>query len=138
MLEFVLLLPLFMFFITFTVDMGRVMFMHGVLQDATYQAARNGAQSGLPQDPSVRTTFDRAVDEAPSMDADRIASFDAGPATCGSGTNAYVRVSSTYSADFITPGFSTLLGIFAGENKGPEGDWQLGARAVARCEVTRQ
>jgi hypothetical protein len=46
MIEFALILPIFMFMIMFTLDMGKMVLMSGAMQDATFSAARTGAQLG--------------------------------------------------------------------------------------------
>ena len=46
MLEFAMLLPIFMFLIVFTFDMGRLVLTTVALNDVTQQAARSGAQVG--------------------------------------------------------------------------------------------
>jgi hypothetical protein len=45
-IEFAILLPFFIFFITFAVDMGRITMLQAALQDAVQQVARGGAQNG--------------------------------------------------------------------------------------------
>ena len=45
-IEFVIMLPFFLFFITFAVDMGRLTMLQAAMQVNTQQVARSGAQIG--------------------------------------------------------------------------------------------
>jgi Flp pilus assembly protein TadG len=139
MIEFAMVLPLFLFILLFTVDMGRMVLLQAALQDATQQAARSGAQVGgaNKNGNKSQTTFNEAVSNAPGMTTSRISEFSV---LAGSSCTAFqpnVTIRTAYQADFVTPGLSTLLGVFTGDERGPEADWTLRATSVARCEVLR-
>lgn len=137
MLEFALLLPLFLFLIFFTVDMGRLILTRGMLIDATQQAARTGAQvgdAGNPYTGASRQAFDRAIELNPGMSLDHVAAFTVEEgAPCG----RYVTISSAYDFRFITPGLAQAAGIFTGQQTQEFATMRLDAASVARCEVTR-
>lgn len=143
MIEFALILPLFIFFILFSIDAGRLMLLRAELQDATQQAVRAGAQVGGAEfngfSPS-RDAFDRAVSYAPGLEAARVQSFEIlGPPTnkCGTGSVAttHVTISTEYRAQLVTPGLGALLDIVTDNVSVPGDGWILRATSTARCEV---
>ncbi len=140
MLEFAMILPALVFTLLFTVDMGRMVLLQSALQDATQQAARAGAQVGGAGNGSTgtsRVAFNGAIDAAPGMTRSRVSSFVVNDGfRCRVG-ESYVEVTTRYRADFVTPGLTSVLGIFAGEDRDPASDWTLEATSVARCEVAR-
>ena len=138
MIEFAMILPLFLFLMLFTVDMGRMVLLQAGLQDATQQSARAGAQvGGASISNRSRITFDSAIDAAPGLESGRVSRFTINSGgTCSAGqTN--VTIDARYSASLITPGLTALLGVFAGQDGQDAGDWSLSATSVARCEVLR-
>ena len=161
MLEFVLILPLMLFTILFTVDMGRVILVNGAMHDAAYSAARAGAQVGggglhyqsgnnVCQNNTVcpegsgavaRRAFNAAVEVMPGATMSELAPTvrvvtgsvcSASPVHAG---NAYVTVSATYSTRLLTPGLAQALAITGGDIQ--SGRWQSEVVAVARCEIVR-
>lgn len=161
MLEFVLIVPLLMFTILFTVDMGRVILVNGGMHDAAYSAARAGAQVGggglhyqsgknVCQNGTVcaegsgavaRRAFNSAASTLPGAQLSELAPTvrittgsvcSANPVHAG---NAYVTVQATYSTKLLTPGLAQALSITGGDIQ--SGRWQSEVVAVARCEIVR-
>jgi Flp pilus assembly protein TadG len=141
MLEFVIILPLFLLLIVFIVDVARVLMVNNAVTTATYRAARDAAIRGgtdvyCGAERCYQRTFDQALSEVPGGSA---ATVDpAGPrvvsgARCTSGSvtlaDSVVTLETTYSLSLLTPGLATLLGTGSG---GWEG---ISVSAVARCEV---
>lgn len=143
MIEFALILPLFIFFILFSIDAGRLMLLRAELQDATQQAARAGAQVGGAELNGItpsRDAFDRAVSYAPSLAAERVQGFTIlGPTSkkCGTGSVAatHVTIATEYRAQLITPGLGELLDLVTNDVSVPGDGWILRATSTARCEV---
>lgn len=137
MIEFALVIPAFLFLIMFSIDMGRAVFYSGVLHDAVQQAARTGAQVGMAgtdRAGPARSAFDRAVDAAPGMSVDRVASFRVVSGTvCGT----YVTIRAEYRMPLVTPGLARLAAMAGGSRQPGFNEVLLGATSVARCEVTR-
>lgn len=138
-LEFALLLPLFLFMLLFSIDMGRMVLISGAVHDAAFVAARAGAQVGdtgpNPGGASARA-FASAVEIVPGAEQSRASVLEVSGA-CQEPYNLNVRVKVSYRVQFITPGLTTLLGMVNGERRAPEGDWILPAVGIARCEVVR-
>ncbi len=154
--EFAILLPFFVFFITFAVDMGRLTMLQSAVQDATQQVARAGAQSGgwdfisgtycsagtgvcapnsapyklmqstLNQIPFANGSYVKSV----SSYASDYGTTYAGP-FCVNNTGSYIVAKSQYDARyvFLTPGLYALMGAALGSH------WYLNATAVARADV---
>jgi Flp pilus assembly protein TadG len=145
LLEFAFVLPMFLFMITFAIDMGRMTFISAVLQDSAFTSARAGAQvggAGSATTGESRKAFDSAVALLPTGQQGRISGFKVAtgatcvkeaPTTSTRPDNRYVTIKIKYTVPLITPGLRKLLDATA-PNEGP---WQLGATGIARCEVVR-
>jgi Flp pilus assembly protein TadG len=145
MLEFALILPFFLFLVFFTVDMGRMTVLSGILSDSAYVAARSGAQRGganINGDQNVIRTFERVQTNIPDLGADDPAQITIVNGTCSSttGANSYIVVDVTKDVDFITPGLGALLNMAGGGDGtgGPElSTWTLSSRGTVLCEIVR-
>jgi Flp pilus assembly protein TadG len=133
LIEFVFILPLFLFLVLFSVDMGRMMVAYGVLSDATYVAARAGAQAGSPA--PVTAAFNQAITATPvRAGPSRIVSVTG---TCRQANpDRFITVTASQDVAFITPGLGQLLAVFDGQGA-DTGPWSLTARGSVLCEVVR-
>lgn len=135
MIEFALMLPMFLFFVLFSIDAGRLMLMRASLQDATQQAARAGAQVGGAVQGNVSVlAFDEAIELAPGMNPSRAVMVVLAGNRCTT-SQKYVTVRSTYEAQLATPGLDNLLRMISRGSTGPSGGWTLRATSTARCEI---
>ena len=151
MFEFALLLPLIIFLISFTIDMGRLVSLNSTLHDATAVAARAGARQGfaghIPGGQLCQTKFSSGA--YPSYEAfcesfrpldgvvlDSIELLTPSPEGvdrwCSriSESNLYVTVRASATLNFITPGIETVI-------KAAQGGRSVVSVGVARCEVAR-
>lgn len=162
MMEFVLILPLMLFVVLFTVDMGNVIFVNGTMQDAAYSSARAGAQVGggsmttdgrfpcgtTKTSTSCRqgaswTAFNAAVQNVPGYTSKQISGAQMQILTGGKCTAAatpsrsdnHVTVKVTYNHKLLTPGLSVLMS-WSG-SKIDNGAWAMSVTASSRCEVVR-
>lgn len=157
MIEFALVLPMFLFLIVFTIDMGHLILMSGSVQDATHTAARVGAQLGGAgvntnsgggiacgngsrncNSDAYRALTD-TVAQIPT--ADTLGQLEHMEIATGSrcttgGADDHVTLRVRYSTRLVTPGLSALLSFVSGKPENYE-SWNLNATAVARCEVVR-
>jgi len=139
LIEFVMVIPLFLFLAVLAVDAGRWVLLRSELQDATQQAARAGAQVGgaaVAVGDGQRWseyTFNRALNAYGFSAAGRTFAVVSG-ATCNSAEaspDRYVTVTTSYQVtNPLTPGLTSLLNGF---NMGPI---TLRATSVALCEIT--
>lgn len=139
MLEFVMILPMFLFLVFFTVDMGRMTMLSGMLSDTAYIAARAGAQHGTREVAGrdvIQEALDRVEGNMPTFGADNPIQLTQANARC-SGPQSHVEVEVTKDVDFITPGLSSLLGAFGGGSSVNLNTWTLRSRATVLCEVSR-
>lgn len=156
MIEFAFILPIFMFLLLFTIDMGQVILMSGAMQDATFSAARAGAQvggasvdartgttvcgrTGACSSGSTYRTFARAADQIPfaaTKSATKLSIRSGGVCTT-TGADSHVGIDVTYNVRLLTPGLNSMLGLMNGTNGGKDADWAMKATAVARCEIVR-
>lgn len=160
MLEFALILPMFMFMMMFTLDMGHLVLMSGAMQDATFSAARTGAQVGgagidtratgqgavCPNGEPCKSgsTYRSLMESAAQIPGyNRLGKVESMKvvhgAVCLDGANDHVQIKVTYSTDLVTPGLTSLLKMVAAD-KGPTPNydhWTLTATGIARCEVIR-
>lgn len=162
MMEFVLILPLMIFVVLFTVDMGNVILVNGAMQDAAYSAARAGAQVGggslTPQGTypcgttQTSTTcrqgaswsaFSSALKAIPGHTSNQITDARmqivtggrcAARATTARSDN-HVTVKVAYNQKLVTPALSTLMS-WSGANI-DKGAWKISVTASSRCEVVR-
>jgi Flp pilus assembly protein TadG len=138
LLEFMFVLPLFLFLALFAVDMGRVMLAYGALSDSTYVAARSAAQAGDAKKnggDSVNAFYD-ALSAVPGIDTPLSAKLTITNGVCTT-TNKYIRMTGSKSFTFVTPGLGTVLSVFTGDNNSIGGAWSMSAKAVVLCEVVR-
>lgn len=156
MIEFAFILPIFTFMLLFSLDMGHLVLMSGAMADATFSAARTGAQvggagydvtsgnlvctGGTCQSGTTYASLMSTVSQIPgyrSLVSGTAMSITSG-ARCQAGTNDHVSIKTTYTAQLATPGLSALLGMFNGGNSAPsDKNWALSSTAVARCEIIR-
>jgi hypothetical protein len=151
MFEFALLLPLVVFLIGFTIDMGRLVSLSTTLHDATAVAARAGARqgfagtvpggqtcppSGVPAtgaNPSYEAFCDAFINIPGTKLLSVRVETPSGNGECNRalGENGlYVRIYAKAHLDYITPGIETIVAAAAnGED--------LASRGIARCEVAR-
>lgn len=163
MLEFAFVLPILMFVLLFIVDMGHLMLMSGAMQDATFSAARTGAQVGgaaIDANGTGRivcggdgangnpcragSTYRSLLDTAQqipgygSLGSMREMTVVHGAVCRDDGTNDHVELRTTYRTSLVTPGLGAMLNLMSpGANSSADGEWTLSATAVARCEVIR-
>lgn len=137
LIEFAMVIPLFLFLAVLAVDAGRWMLLRSELQDATQQAARAGAQVG-GGDKIVgdgqrwsEYTFHQALDAYGFSAAGRTFRVVSGGICESTGSNRYVTVTATYRiTDPLTPGLTSLLEGINGESI------TLRTTSVALCEIT--
>ncbi len=151
MFEFALLLPIVVFLIGFTVDMGRLVSLSSTLHDSTAVAARAGARQGfagsIPGGPpcselaryGANPSYDAFCEAFRPISGSRLVSVELrSPATDGSGrwcsrnseSNLYVSFRARAHLDYITPGIESVIAVTRGGR-------DLVATGVARCEVAR-
>lgn len=136
MVEFALLLPMFLFFIVFSIDAGRLMLLRAELQDATQQSARAGAQAGDARRGNVsRIAFNEAIELAPGLDQAGIRRFVIAEGSPCITSNPYVTIRTEYNAALVTPGLESLLGLISRGSQSSSGQWVLRAVSTSRCEV---
>lgn len=144
LIEFAITLPLFLMMLLFALDMGRIVFLSGVLHDAAFTSARAGAQVGGGvtnvtgvQSNTSQVAFEEAMEAIPGNSVSEFKPVQVVTGqTCSRQTghkDNYVTVNVSHDVDFITPGLNSLLNIFQGQGN----SWELDAVGVARCEVTR-
>ena len=138
MLEFVLVLPMFLFLVFFTVDMGRMTMLSGMLSDSAYIAARAGAQHGtrnIAGRDVIAEALTNVEENMPSFGAEEPMELNVLNSTC-TGPQSHVEVEVSKRVEFITPGLGTLLGMPGGGGEDFDA-WTLRSRATVLCEVSR-
>lgn len=147
MLEFIIILPMFLFLIVFMVDMGRVIMVATAVQEATYRSARASAIAGgadlLVTDSqgglgSVSdAAFFQALEETPGgRSAENISLSTVSGGRCEqSEPNNFVTIQATYDVKFLTPGMGGLLRLAGGGTTELGTSYSLQAVSVSRCEV---
>lgn len=141
LIEFAFVLPIFLFLIIFSIDVGQLLLLKGAFQDATYAAARAGAQSGEPGrvgSGDSQQQFDRVKSQIPGISLDKASVTAVSPERCRNNVGAdQVRVSTLYKADLATPGLTALLNLISGKGgDATDPTFNLEQTAVARCEIT--
>jgi Flp pilus assembly protein TadG len=136
MLEFAMLLPIFVLLIVFTFDMGRLVLTTVALQDAVQTAARAGAQVGGADIGGLRSSeraFQETVAAAPALDPAKVLSTSTpnGARCTIAGSSRFVAYSAEYDFSFLTPGLYQLV------SAAMPGDFSIAATGVSRCEVVR-
>lgn len=162
MLEFALILPIFMFMLLFTIDMGHLILMSSAMQDATYAAATTGAQvggAGIDTSGSgmlvcnngttcrAGSTYRSLTSSASQIPGyGKLGSLDSSTpmvivhgATCvDDGVNDHVVIRTKYSTSLLTPGLGALLKMMSGSSNGvSDNGWVLTSTAAVRCQVIR-
>lgn len=150
MFEFALLVPLVMFLIAFTIDMGRIVSISSTLYDATSVAARAGARVGysglMPEKNICKNVISNS---APSYHAfceayrpiagaelitvaviSPLSEDGIGSCASNSHSNSFVTIRSTAKVDLLTPGLESLLTAI---RKGS----QISTIAAAKCEISK-
>lgn len=167
MLEFAIVLPIFLFMMLFTIDMGTVILISGSVNDVTYSAARAGSQSGgagvavasgsvtyvCSDAGSTNRTCNRGrsyqvlesgIDAIPFGGSGDSRLFSKPSMTIVSGSrcqnaSTMVVIRSDYTVNMITPGLNSMMNIIGGRDDSnfPEKGWRLSTTGVARCEIVR-
>lgn len=136
-IEFLLILPMFLLFVLMCFDMGRMILNKGILQDATYSAARAGAQQGGASsgtDVSERT-FTQAMNTVTlGRGSDLNMVVVTGNVCRISGPDSFVQLDTTYRMPFVTPGIGAVFAGFGSANVNANG-YLLRGSGAARCEV---
>jgi len=151
MFEFALLLPLVIFLISFTIDMGRLVSLNSTLHDATAVAARAGARQGfaghIPGGQLCQTMFSNGANPSYEAFCESFRPLDGvqldtvellTPSAEGvdrwcsrsSESNLYVTVRASATLNFITPGIENVIAA-------AQGGRSVISVGVARCEVAR-
>jgi Flp pilus assembly protein TadG len=143
LLEFVLILPLFLFLTLFIIDASRMLFVKGAMSDVSYRTARAGAVvggAGTATSGPSRTAFDAAVVEVPGADsAERLTLQITRGQTC-TVADPYVAIDVSFRLRLLTPGLAQLLDFSTGSTTGSSGalasgQFEMSSSAIARCEV---
>lgn len=129
-----MLLPIFVLMMILTVDLGRMVFTQMALQEATYTAARAGAQVGgtnVGGADTSRKVLIQSLQNSPGISYAAVnqGSIQVSPAQC-SVSNPLVTVSVSYNFTWSVPGMYTLLRVAAP-------NFAVKAVAVSRCEIIR-
>lgn len=132
LIEFVLILPLFLFLCMFSIDMGRLVIIAGAVNDATYVAARSGAQRGDAfEDDNAQIAFERARSSIPGASALEAPELVIVQGRCTS-SNSYIVVEAAQEVPLITPGLGRLVGMV---NQEPT--FTVSSQATVLCEIVR-
>ena len=151
LLEFTLLLPMALFILVFSIDMGRTVLATTGLQDAAAVGARAGARigyagsvpgSGLCETAGRSTgnpSYDAFCEAASILGGAEITGVEIispngyGSRYCTEASldDTYVTIQARAQLDYITPGLATLVGLATGEGS------DITVTGTARCEVTR-
>lgn len=154
LLEFAMILPMFLFLILFSVDMGRYLLIAGALGDATYVGTRAVAQTATLNSNGVNvgeTSFNNAISTIPFLNGESTDPNSPGRAkfqvlgtgnsaalpenTCRVGGSLYVVGRGTVSVNLLTPGIGVLFGLSGQSVSG--NTIEVEQRAQLRCEVLR-
>jgi hypothetical protein len=151
MFEFALLLPLVVFLISFTIDMGRLVSLNSTLHDSTAVAARAGARQGFAGhipggqlcgsriSTGANPSYEAFCEAFRPLDGVKLVSVELlSPSPDGvdrwcsrtSESNLYVTVRARANLNFITPGIENVIAA-------AQGGQDVVAVGLARCEVAR-
>ena len=140
MLEFALMLPFFLLFVLFSLNMGVIITTQMSVQYATYVGARSGAQIGGGNLSGARTSeraINQILDDMPATRSrDATVQILTGATCRNNTTHRNVTVRTTYNARLVTPGLGALLRL-TGSDDASSVNWTLRTTALARCEVVR-
>lgn len=158
MIEFAFVLPIFMFLLMFVVDMGNLVLQSGAMQDATFSAARTGAQvggggistagsgsvvcgdGGDCSNGAARANLNATAAQIPGNGKlGQIVSMEVVRGNKCTIDQPNVTLRTTYSTQLVTPGLAGMLRLATGTSgtSAADGNWTLRATATARCEVIR-
>lgn len=132
-IEFSLILPIMLYLMLLSIDMGRLVFLSGIVHDAAFYSARQGAIQGGALGVS-EDAFSQAVSRFPGSPTPSGFTIQSG-AVCSRGDNI-VRVTGEVETTLITPGLRSLLN--ASSTISNEGPWRLKATGIGYCEISRQ
>jgi Flp pilus assembly protein TadG len=141
LLEFAIALPLFLFILMFSLDLGRLVFTSGLVHDAAFTSARAGAQLGAAGDGSSgasRRAFDEVISNYGWDENDAAFAVETGR-TCTKAINSddnFVTVRADYKMNFLTPGLYEAVGMVS-DSLTKDGHFMIEAVGIARCEITR-
>ena len=133
-IEFSLILPVMLYLMLLSIDMGRMVFLSGIVHDAAFYSAREGAIQGGAGGQVSERAFREAVSRFPGSPEVKSFSIQSG-GTCTRFENI-VRVTGEVEASLITPGLRSLLN--ASSSVSGDGPWTLKATGVGYCEISRQ
>lgn len=138
-LEFVFVLPWFLLFIVFSLNMGVLIVQYGGLQNATNAAARAGAQvGGAEVGDASQTVFRQQLESFAGVDADDVQlRVLSGHSCTTSGPNRDVVIEAGYGAPLAIPGMGGIMRLVGADDSNAS-NFHLQSRAVARCEVVRR
>lgn len=138
--EFAIVLPIFVFMMLFTIDMGTVILMSGAMNDSSFSAARAGAQKGGGELGGVsEATFNEALKQIPfSATLHETKDFSVVTGKTCTRNDRIVTVKVTYGLNLITPGLDSMLRVMSNDDTAGIDGFVLTAHGVARCEVYRQ
>jgi Flp pilus assembly protein TadG len=140
MLEFAIVLPVMLFLLLFTLDVGRTLLVQSVVQDSAFAAARAAAQIG--ETSGAESVFSSSLALMPAAIDTEVLRISSGTGRAGASAQSagqtecsierpYVYVYAQVRVPLFTPGLGALIGAARQEG------WTLSASAVARCEVAR-
>lgn len=133
-LEFVLILPLFLLLMMLVVDLGRVMMGYTAVNTALNTSARAAAVAGgtsamCGASPCYEGAFADAYDDTAAVQESEIRLATVGSTSCTAAA-PNVALKAEFKVDLLTPGLYSAIGIArAGDG------FQLSTTAVSRCEV---
>jgi Flp pilus assembly protein TadG len=157
MLEFALILPIFMALILLSIDMGHIILISGAMQDAAFSAARAGAEVGgagysangsptcpgngvCDNDTVAYNALVSAAQEIPSSASTNLTGMTivSGAECSNAAPDNTVVLKVHYNTNLLTPGLGELLAMAGGDAGRAPNTWSITATAAARCEVVTQ
>ena len=142
LLEFVLILPLFLYLTLMSFDVGRLMVTYGALTDSAYVAARSAAQVGADTKAMAEgvagPAFDQAISGVPGISGAAVKVVDTGFCSSASGKERpYIEVQATSTVRLMSPGMGRLASALSSEDAAKQSNGlQMASTAQVLCEVT--
>lgn len=135
LLEFMMVLPMFLLLMVLTVDLGHLMFVYGATEDATYSAARAAAQAGGASTGQAQTRFNTSIASLPAINASA-SSLNLIDGECR--IDPIIKVEGSVTIKTITPGLDALFTLVSGKSAttGLNG-FTVKTQAIVLCEVTQ-
>jgi hypothetical protein len=133
-IEFSLILPVMLYLMLLSIDMGRMVFLSGIVHDAAFYSAREGAIQGGAGGNVSKRAFEEAVSRFPG--SPQVKDFKVIDGEICRRDKNIVRVRGEVEAELITPGLRSLLDTSS--RLSGEGPWTLSAVGVGYCEISRQ